>query len=644
MKTYKLILLLVVFAMLAVAAPVAHAAAPSVGPETVVASSKYWYSEVTAAADPATGHYLVVTEDERRTEVTLVGTAGDTPSAPRYVTGAGRNPDAAFDGQRYLIVWNDSSWVSVVGGTFVGTDGSLQSVHIGDHCQRQGAEYHPSVAWQPSPGGGGSYVVVYATYGGLQATRFGPLGPEEDHNCEKPLPKTLVSSDWTSGGISNPDVVATASGLLVGWQQGSRAYVAALSPDLDLVAPPTQLGTAIGAQSEVNLAVAGDGSALATWVDDRDVTRGLAIYGAAIHPDGSVVNPQGTRLSWGEPATALRDRAPGVAWNGHRYIVTWLRESLVGADAAYASAVSISGEGLSVEPAVPLGEAFCCTAAVAGPTGRVAAITARPDYSANTSIYKMLMRFIDEGADPPPVPAVGATGGSVQEGNDGPTHLIFNVSLSHAASTPVSVDYHTNDVSATAGSDYTATSGTLTFAAGETSRTVAVPVHGDLEVEPDEEFTLNLSAPTGATLDGARSEARGTIVNDDSPPPPQRSLVIDDVSKKEGHKGTSVFRFTVTMNEPSNEPVQVSYTTADGTATGGSDFSAASGSLTLHPGSTTGSIDVTVFGDKVIEPDEIFYVYLEAVTGATAADDTGAGTILNDDREGRSRESWRMLR
>src|SRR5439155_19689821 len=87
---------------------------------------------------------------------------------------------------------------------------------------------------------------------------------------------------------------------------------------------------------------------------------------------------------------------------------------------------------------------------------------------------------------------------SAAEGNSGTTSLSFRVTLTHAATKVVSVNYATSDNTATAPSDYVATSGTLTFNPGETSKTIAVPVVGDTVLEPDETFTVTLSGPVNA--------------------------------------------------------------------------------------------------------------------------------------------------
>ncbi len=107
----------------------------------------------------------------------------------------------------------------------------------------------------------------------------------------------------------------------------------------------------------------------------------------------------------------------------------------------------------------------------------------------------------------------------VTEGDAGTANVLFPVTLSSAAASPVSVLYATGDGTAKAPGDYLATSGTLLFAPGETAKSIPVPIVGDLILEPDEEtFTVTLSSPVGAVLNRAR--ATGTIVdNEDCPGP-----------------------------------------------------------------------------------------------------------------------------
>lgn len=115
---------------------------------------------------------------------------------------------------------------------------------------------------------------------------------------------------------------------------------------------------------------------------------------------------------------------------------------------------------------------------------------------------------------PPPLPSLSVGNVSQPEGNSGTTAFNFVVTLSAASTAPVTVRYATADGTATAaGNDYTPAGGTLTFAPGETQKTVTVAVTGDTALESDEGFVVNLSAPTNAAL-GA-SHGQGTIKNDD---------------------------------------------------------------------------------------------------------------------------------
>ena len=223
-------------------------------------------------------------------------------------------------------------------------------------------------------------------------------------------------------------------------------------------------------------------------------------------------------------------------------------------------------------------------------------------------------------------PRLRATDRTAAEGNTGQTPFTFTVTLSAACDAPVTVNWVTNAGSATAGSDYVAAGGTLTFAPGETTRTVSVAVLGDLLVEPDETLTVLLGNPSGALI--ADGIGVGAIVNDDVLLP---RISITDVTRAEGRNGTTLFVFTVTLSVPSAVPVTVQYATANGTARAGSDYEAAAGTLTFAPGETSKTLTVRVKGDRTGEADETFTVNLSGATNAEILDGTGLGTILNDD-------------
>jgi hypothetical protein len=215
---------------------------------------------------------------------------------------------------------------------------------------------------------------------------------------------------------------------------------------------------------------------------------------------------------------------------------------------------------------------------------------------------------------------------TVTEGNVGATSATFTVRLSASGSEAITVEYATANGTATSGGDYQAASGTLTFAPGETTKTVTVPVNGDRLAEPSETFVVNLSNPTNATIVDA--QATGTILDDE----PRISII--DVAKSEGKKGqTTLFTFTVMLSAPYDQPVTVSFRTANGTAkTSDSDYIARTGTLTFAPGETRKTITIQVKGDGKRESNEYFYLDLFGnSSNSWFTKRRGLGTILNDD-------------
>ena len=213
--------------------------------------------------------------------------------------------------------------------------------------------------------------------------------------------------------------------------------------------------------------------------------------------------------------------------------------------------------------------------------------------------------------------------------------VAFTVTLSRVASSSVTVEYSaaveagdtaTLDASAPGGADFTAASGTLTVTAGSTTGTVSIATAGDTTHEDDETFTVTLTSPAGATLAGA-STAQGTIVDDDSPPAVQ---VPGDVSVTEGAGVTAPL--AVGLSAASGKTVTVNWATADDSAVAGSDYTAASGTLTFDPGVTSMTITVAILDDGVAEPQESLDVILSNAASATLpAHATVAVTIGNDD-------------
>ena len=224
------------------------------------------------------------------------------------------------------------------------------------------------------------------------------------------------------------------------------------------------------------------------------------------------------------------------------------------------------------------------------------------------------------------LPTLAVDDVTIAEGDTGTAVATFTVTLSPVSGRNVSVNYATTNGTAAAPGDYAAIPTTaMTFAPGETTKQVSVLVNGDTLNEADETFSLNLSNPTSATV--SDPQGQGTITNDD----PLPTLAIHDVTVTEGNTGTVGAAFTVSLNTPSARIVTVNYATAPGSATSGTDYQAASGSLTFLAGQTSKTITVLVNGDVADEEIENFFVNLSSPDYATIADAQGIGTILDND-------------
>ncbi|WP_293395863.1 Calx-beta domain-containing protein, partial [Nevskia sp.] len=216
---------------------------------------------------------------------------------------------------------------------------------------------------------------------------------------------------------------------------------------------------------------------------------------------------------------------------------------------------------------------------------------------------------------------------SVTEGNSGTTVANVTVSLSSPSTGTVSARLTTSNNTAIAGSDYVSRNGTISFAAGQTSRVIPITINGDTTIEPNESFFVTMSEPVGAAIGDGQGVV--TIVNDDGAAPPTAS--IGDVSASEGNTGARTFSFTVSLSAAASGPVSLSYATANGSATAGSDYVSSSGSLSFAAGELSKTINVTVNGDTTVEPTETFFVNLSNPSGATLGDSQGQGSIVNDD-------------
>lgn len=230
----------------------------------------------------------------------------------------------------------------------------------------------------------------------------------------------------------------------------------------------------------------------------------------------------------------------------------------------------------------------------------------------------------------PPAPLkIGISDSGALEGNANARPLTFTISMSRASLSPVTVKYATANQTATAGSDYTARSGTLTIPAGLISVTQAISVKGDTTKEPHETFRVTLSDPTGGARIN-RANGFGQILNDD-PPKAGVRVGVGNSSVLEGNENRRSLRFTVSLSKVHTKAVKVGYATAAGTATPGEDYETKSGTLTVPAGKTSALVLVLIKGDTTKELTETFTVKLSSPVQATIDRATGTGRITNDD-------------
>jgi Calx-beta domain-containing protein/uncharacterized protein DUF11 len=217
-------------------------------------------------------------------------------------------------------------------------------------------------------------------------------------------------------------------------------------------------------------------------------------------------------------------------------------------------------------------------------------------------------------------PGLSADDDSVSEGNamiDIPVELFG------------SVGYATSDGTALAGEDYEATTGTLTFAPGQKTKSVSVPLLADRKPEATETLTLTLSNVNGGALTPpvtlVKPDAIATIVDNDP------KVNLGNVRVREGSKGTTNANFTIKLSHASPDAVTVRFATANGSARARSDYMPLKKAITFLPGQTKQTVPVAIKGDRRHEAKERFFAKLSKVQGGVLGDAKGIATIVDND-------------
>ena len=542
------------------------------------------------------------------------------------------NGDPTLDQRRSAVAGSASgfvvAWDSVAPG---GPDNDVYARLFDASGAARGGEFRvnttlpgrqmvPAVAMAPD----GRFVVAWVedaegSAWDVYARRFAADG--------SPLGNPFRVNVFTAFLQVNPSVAMGADGsFVVAWdshaETATEFYVAARTYDADGVPAGDEFRVSADLtldQGEPAVAVEAGGGFVVTWHAPSGAD-GVQVQGRRFGPDG---------VARGD-AFPLNTHAPDdqslavVSAGAGGFVTAW--QSL-GQDGeglgVYARPYDAAGAALAGElPGNTQTAGDQSAAAVAAaPDGGFLLAWQGPGADGSTDVFARAFS-----AAPTDPPAVSVSGSSAAEGGG---TAAFTVTLSGARDYPVSVQYATQNGTAVAPADYAAASGTLTFAPGETSKVVSVPVVGDALDEADETFSLVLSEPVNGTV--ATATAAATITDDD----PLPVLTVSDITVPEGG-GTATF--TLTLSAPSGRQIRSAYQLGGGpgdTADRFDDFNGLSALVTFEPGQTTQTVSFDIVDDALDEDDERFSVRFSAAQGTFqfSPDEDGfaVATIVDND-------------
>ena len=235
-------------------------------------------------------------------------------------------------------------------------------------------------------------------------------------------------------------------------------------------------------------------------------------------------------------------------------------------------------------------------------------------------------------------PEIAVLGAATLEGGT----LSFPVNLTAASEQVVTVDYATSDVDTTVVDDYTAVTGTLTFAPGETSKNVTVATNVDTDVDDAvaETLTLTLSAPVNATLEVGFEDATGSILGENDLPTVTLTPDPADFTEPAGDTPSATQTFTARLSAASPTTTSFTYSVASagtgvGFAQAGVDFTATTTPVvvTFAPNQTVKTFTVPILGDTTDEADETFNLLLASPVGIDPGAAIGTNTVTITDND-----------
>ncbi len=225
-------------------------------------------------------------------------------------------------------------------------------------------------------------------------------------------------------------------------------------------------------------------------------------------------------------------------------------------------------------------------------------------------------------------PEISIGDASVVEGSAGTRFLRFPISLNVAPGSGKSVTVYWATTPGSAGtSDYKTAKGKLVFKGSQVYKTISVKPTADTKDELDETMAVVVAGADRAEYH--RERGIGTIVDDD--PGSGVRLAVSDATVVEGDSGTRNLVLPITLTTPATSDVSIHYTTVNGSAVSGSDYTAKSGNVTIKKSKRFVNLKIPIKADTNSEGTETFSVVVSGVTNATVIDGTGVVTIRDDD-------------
>jgi hypothetical protein len=259
-----------------------------------------------------------------------------------------------------------------------------------------------------------------------------------------------------------------------------------------------------------------------------------------------------------------------------------------------------------------------------------------PGYNGNTSFMVALSNDVNATIDTQshttvniintdPAPAV-QFGSATYTVNDNAGSAVLTVTRSGVTSVSATVTYYTTDVTAVAGRNYTAVTSTLTFASGESTKTISIPIMSSTGYDVDSTFDVSLTDPVNAVI-GLPDRARVTIHNVQQAPGLEFNLSSYNVNEDAG-----TVTINVTKTGATSMAASVDYTTSDVTARAGLNYDSTHGTLTFDPGETSKTFAVPIHSIAGFNADLSFVVTLSNPVMAVPGRDTAMVTIRNVDQ------------